>query len=363
MPNLSVMLKPVSSSCNLRCKYCFYHSLAECREQKNYGVMSKSTLETTIKKALQYLDGSRLYLSFHGGEPLLSGIDFFKSAVEYVHKYNEKNSEVILAVQTNGTLIDEEWCKFFKENGFLVGVSLDGTYFANSYRVDQKGESTFDRVVEAIDDLQYYEVDFNILTVVTKYVATHIKNIYEFFTSRGYKYLQFTPCLKPYNNKVYDEDMYMTSKEYGQFLIDLTTLYFDDYMHGNYVSVRQIDNFVRLAKKLPAYQCGMNGNCSYQFTIEADGTVFPCDYYCVDDYVLGKIQIDDFYNMQRGNVQSNFVLGSVEIEEKCKKCKYYALCKNGCKRERRDVDKCEAYTMYFDKMLKVLQFLGQGVEE
>ena len=360
---LSVMLKPVSSSCNLDCKYCFYHSLSSHREHENYGIMSESVLETTIKKALDYADGDRFYLSFHGGEPTLRGIDFFKKAVQFVNKYNTKNSEVILALQTNGTLIDDKWAKFLKGNNFIVGISLDGTYFANRYRVDRQGESTFDRVIEAIDTLQYYEVDFNILTVVTKYVATHIKDVYEFFTSRGYRYLQFTPCLRPFDNVVEDEDMYMTGEEYGNYLIELTQMYFNDYINHDYTSIRQIDNFVRLANHKPALQCGMNGNCSYQFTIEADGTVFPCDYYCVDKYILGKIQNDDFYNMARGNKQAEFVLSSREIEPKCKQCKYYTLCRNGCKRERRDVDKCVAYNMYFDKMLRHLQFLGQGIED
>ena len=362
MPPISLMLKPVSSSCNMKCKYCFYHSLAEYREQADYGNMSDKILELAIKKAFDYASGDRVYLAFHGGEPLLRGIEFYRKAIEYINKYNRKNSEFIVAFQTNGLPIDDEWCEFFKENHCLVGISLDGDRAANRYRVDNDGNETFDRVLDALDSLQYYEVDFNVLTVATKHVAKNIKAVYEFLTSRGYKYLQFTPCLKPFEKEATD-DIYMNGEEYGEYLIELTRLYFDDYINHNYVSVRQIDNFVRLVNKYPAFQCGMNGNCSYQFVIEADGTVFPCDFYCVDQYRLGNIGYDEFENMQKGKIQTDFVTSSTIVEEKCKMCKYYALCRNGCKRERPDIDKCTAYNKYFDAMMPYLKFLGNGIEK
>lgn len=363
MASISVMLKPVSSSCNMQCEYCFYHSLAQCRESFSYGKMNNCMLKVTLSKAFKYANGDRVYLSFHGGEPLLAGKSFFYKVEEYLSRYNTLNSEVVFTIQTNGLLIDDEWCEFFKRNNCLIGISLDGDKVGNSYRIDDKGNATFDRVLNSIDILQHHKIEFNILTVVTKSVAKNIRYIYDFFVSRNYKYLQFTPCLKPFNKKDINNDLYMSGEEYATFLIELTKLYFEDYIRGNYVSIRQLDNFVRLVGGEEAFQCGMNGNCSYQFTIEADGTVFPCDFYAVDSYKLGNINDMSFDQMKNSSVAKNFVNESIILPEKCKKCKYFALCKNGCKRERTDIDKCTAYTKYFDTMLPYLKILTQGIEK
>lgn len=360
---VSVMIKPVSGTCNLNCKYCFYNSLTKEREVENYGKMSFQTLENVIKKALIYASGDDLYLSFQGGEPLLAGLPFFYQVETFLKKYNVKNSNIIFAVQTNGTLINEEWCEFFKRNNCLVGVSLDGNEAANSYRVDKQGNASFHKVMDNISLLGHYGVDFNILTVITKYVATHIVEIYNFFKGQEFKYLQFTPCFKPYGNQKINEEIYMTGEEYGDFLIKLTRMYFNDYVHGHYISIRQLDNFVRLVAGKRAYQCGMNGACSLQFVIEANGTVYPCDFYALDEWELGNINDMSFLQLANSPIEKKFIKRSLNIDEKCKKCKYWALCKNGCMRERSDIDKCTAYIKYFDYMLPTLRDLVVGIGE
>jgi len=354
MPPISIMMKPSSSLCNLKCGYCFYHSLAEMRESYSYGFMKEETAEEVIKKAFDFTRGNRVYLSFQGGEPMLRGIDFFKSVSEYIGKYNIYGSEVSLALQTNGTLINDDWCKFFQENNYLIGVSLDGDRAANIYRVDKEGGDTFDKVSDNIDMLINYGVDFNILSVVTSRVAENIDNIYYYFRQQGYKHLQFIPCLAPLNTENREDDFYMNEKQYGDFLIRLFKLYYHDVLSGNYISVRQMDNLVRLAANLEAEQCGMNGHCSHQFIIEGDGGVFPCDFYCLDEYRLGNIYDTDFHNLSRHEKAIDFIKESLITDEKCKSCKYFKLCRGGCKREREYVPKCGAYKRFFDAVLPYL---------
>ena len=191
------MIKPASSNCNLRCKYCFYHDLASCREMPSHGMMTLTTLEDILKKAFEFADGSMVMISFQGGEPLLAGKDFFRGFAAMLPRLNTKRSAVHVGVQTNGTLIDEEWCDIFLKNRYLVGLSLDGDAVTNILRIDAKGEDTFDRVYSAAKMLQAKKVDFNILTVITKPVVDNISRVYSFFRKNKFKHLQFIPCLKP----------------------------------------------------------------------------------------------------------------------------------------------------------------------
>ena len=346
MPPISVMIKPASSSCNLRCRYCFYHDVSSLRHDPSRGRMSYELLENILRKMFDFSKGQLVSLSFQGGEPLLAGKDFFRKASELIKKYNVYNSPIQIGIQTNGTLIDEEWCEIFHDNRFLVGLSLDGDKIANSNRIDANGEEVFDRVLNAAKMLQDANVTFNILSVLTKGVANRIDEIYNFYKSNGLKNLQFIPCLKPLDGTV-TEDFYLTSKDYENFLTKGFYLYTQDYIKGNYISIRQFDNFVHLAHFKRAEQCGMNGHCTHQYVIEADGEVFPCDFYCLDEYSLGFIQNQNFEDLEKNPVAINFIKESCSVEEKCKSCNFYALCRGGCKREKLDVDKCVAYKRFF----------------
>lgn len=348
MPPISLMLKPSSSACNLRCEYCFYHSLSACRELPCRGFMTLDTLDDILNKAFKFTSGNDVMLAFQGGEPLLSGKDFFRGLFDIISKYNVQKSRVYLSVQTNGTLIDDEWCQLFKAHDVLVGLSLDGDKLANRLRVFNDGTPSFDKVIEASKLLQKHKVDFNILTVLTKQVAKRINDIYTFFTSQGFKHLQFIPCLKPLNpEEKFDTDYTLSADDYDYFLRNCFNLYLNDYKSGNFVSVRNFDNLVKLAHFQPAEQCGMNGHCTHQYVIEADGEVFPCDFYCIDKYSLGNIRDTDFLTLEHSAKAVEFIKESLVVEDKCKKCAYFQMCKNGCKRERTDVEKCEAYKKFF----------------
>ena len=157
--------------------------------------------------------------------------------------------------------------------------------------------------------------------------------------------MQTTPDYSPLYA---DGKQYTLSAEgYAHFLIEGFARYYADYRSGNYISVRQFDNFIRLARFEPAEQCGMNGYCTRQFVIEGDGEVYPCDFYCLDEYSLGNIYANGFEEMGRSPKALAFIKESLTLPEKCKHCDYFALCRNGCKRERYDIDKCNAYLRFF----------------
>ncbi len=353
MPPISIMIKPASGLCNLRCEYCFYHDVTENRSVPYFGIMSNDTADKLIKKAMHFADGCGISFAFQGGEPLIAGIDYFRNFVKNIRKNNVKNSPIYLSIQTNGTLITDEWARLFKEYGFLVGLSLDGDFDGNKFRVDKNNESTFQKVISAAELLRKYDVDFNILTVLTGYCADNIERIYGFFKEKEFRYLQFIPCLRPFGDKS-DSELYMTAEQYGNFLIKCFNLYLRDYINGQYTSVRYFDNLVNLYRGNSAEQCGMCGYCMHQFVAESNGNIYPCDFYCLDEWLLGNINDSDtdFNTMAHCERAIDFLKESLDMPKKCKSCNYYFLCRGGgCKRSRADRDYCEAYKKFFSKCL------------
>lgn len=355
MPSLSIMLKPASSACNMRCKYCFYHDISEKRMRFSYGMMSESTARNVIEEAFKLADGEPIYFVFQGGEPTLRGLGFFREFVSIASKLNKKNSPVYYSLQTNGTLIDEQWAEFFKENNFLIGLSLDGDQSDNLYRVDADGCNAFKQVTDTAELFKRYGVEFNILAVTTARTAKNIEAIYTWFKAQGFRYLQFIPCLRPIGDDS-ESDLYMTVEQYGDYLIKLFKLYAEDYEQGNYVSVRQMDNIVRMYLGGLAEQCGVSGHCSPQFVVEGDGSIFPCDFYCVDEWKLGNINSGTFEEMARSSKIIEFIKESYETKAECRRCEYFGLCRGGgCKRNRADMDYCAAYKKFFDACLPLFK--------
>lgn len=362
MPPISVMLKPASCRCNMQCKYCFYHSLTKARGIADLGIMDVSTAKKVVDSALNYAGEEDVYFTFQGGEPLLAGKEFFRQFVEYVNVSNTSNAKVHYALQTNATLIDNEWAELFRRNGFLIGISLDGDEVGNKFRVDYNGNSVFNKVVKSARLLQDVGVDFNVVSVVTSHTAKHIDSIYDYFKSQGFGYLQFIPCLRPFDEE--DESgLYMDDEQFAEYLAKLFELYLQDYKMGKYVSVRHLDNMVSLYLGGGAEQCGMIGRCSRQFVVEANGNVYPCDFYCLDEWLLGNINDSDFSSMSRLPKAIDFLRNSLDIPDKCKSCKYYAICRGGgCKRSRISADYCRAYKDFFDKYIKDFEVFAKEVK-
>lgn len=360
MPPLSIMVKPASSLCNYSCEYCFYKDVSAHREQLSFGKMKNETAAMLIEKALDFADGCQVSFVFQGGEPTLAGLNFFEFFVKTVKEKNKKKSKVFYSLQTNGSTADESWARFYKENKFLIGLSLDGDFDGSKFRKNAEGKNSFYEVLFAAELFKKYGVEFNILTVLTGYCANNCERIYRFFKSNGFKYLQFIPCLRPFGSNEKSE-LYMTSEQYASFLIKIFTLYVKDYKRGKYTSVRQFDNMVRLYLGQPAEQCGMHGFCSHQFVCESGGEIYPCDFYCTDEFLLGNILKDDFKAMAFSKTATDFIKESLVIPEKCKTCRLYPLCRaGGCKRTRQSEDYCEAYKKFYSACLPMFETFANG---
>lgn len=355
MPPLSLMIKPASSLCNLSCEYCFYRDVSEHREHLGFGVMKKDTARVLIEKALRYANGNSVAFAFQGGEPTLAGLEYFSFFVKTVNELNLKKSPVFYSMQTNGTVIDEKWAEFLKENKFLVGLSLDGDFEANKFRKRPNGENSFYTIIDTARLLEKHGVDFNILTVLTGYCTENIERIYSYFRFQKFGYLQFIPCLRPFGSAEKSE-LYMTADQYAEFLIKLFNLYVKDYVKHQYVSIRQFDNWVRLYLGQPTEQCGIMGHCSHQFVSEANGNIYPCDFYCTDEYLLGNILESDFLQMERSKTAVDFIKESLVIPQRCKECNLYPICRGGgCKRTQLSEDYCSAYKKFFTACLPLFR--------
>lgn len=344
---LSIMVKPASSACNLRCEYCFYTAVAKKREVFDKGMLSLETSEKMISSAFE-CSKDFVGFVFQGGEPLIRGIDFYREFVSLVKKYNTSGAEVSFAVQTNGTLLNDEWCEFFRENNFLVGVSLDGNEEQNKYRVYPDGSASFGDIMGGIELLKKHNVQFNVLSVLTKNLANTFRDSYKFFKSMGLSYLQYIPCLRDFDS---DDDVYvMNNEDYLNYLNSAFRMYYNARLRGTPFSIRQFDNYVLLAHGSCPEQCGMKGGCSEQFVVEGDGSVYPCDFYCNDEQCLGNINDTSFAEMRKSKKALDFISSSFEKKDECIKCKYYYLCRGGgCKRNNASFNYCETYKKFFSQ--------------
>lgn len=338
--------------CNMNCSYCFYRDETEKRKNAFCGLLSEETAETIVKKASSEAEESCFFM-FQGGEPTLAGIEFYKYFVSLEKKYSKPGLRFFNAIQTNGYAINEEWARFFAENSFLTGISVDGPADVhNMNRKSREGDGTFNKVMHTVDLFDKYKVDYNVLCVITSVNIKKAEKIYNFYSKRNLGYLQFIPCLEPLGEDK-TTDMYAPDeKEYGDFLVKIFRLWFADLKKGKYVSIRHIDNFLRMFRGLPPESCNMNGRCSVQFVTEADGTVYPCDFYCIDGYELGNIKEKSFSELAKSDNAVRFINESLPLPEECRQCRFYPFCRNGCRRDRAENGKtlyCGAYRRFFEE--------------
>ncbi len=369
MPPINLLIKPASSGCNLACRYCFYYDVSENRGIKSYGKMSVDTLEILVKKALEYAEGSATF-AFQGGEPTLIGLPFYEKLVSFQNKYAKKNVTINNAIQTNGTLIDEEWAKFFKKNNFLVGLSMDGHQEINDYfRMRRNGEGVHQQLMETAALFDRYEVDYNILTVVTKQVAQNIQEIYDFNIKHNFRYMQFIPCLDDIHEERGAKTYSLTPQDYEIFLKDLFDKWYEDIKKGDFVYIRYFENLMQLMLGYYPEACGMMGSCTYQNVVEADGGVYPCDFYVMDEYLLGNLVTDEFADIQKKRSEIKFIEQSHDKPAACMKCKWYKLCHGGCRRDRDTFENgkmnknyfCTAYKGFFKYAYPRLQEIAEGI--
>ena len=355
-----VLIKPVSSDCNMRCGYCFYCEEAGRRLTSSYGKMTQETMELAVVQALQSVDSC--VFGFQGGEPTLAGKEFYRQFAEIVRREKRPDQKVFFTLQTNGLLLDEEWADFLKKEGYLVGISIDGTKELHDYvRKDAVGKGTYTRILRNAQLLRKKGVPVNILCVLTKQNARRVRSIYQNLKKEGFFYHQYIPYLEPEGGEPLDK------KTYGRALCDLFDLWYEDRKKGTPVYVREFDNWLTVLLGGHPEACTMYGKCTMQNVIEANGNVYPCDFYALDEYCMGnihEISLEEMEKTAQNPSASVFFADAQRRDDRCASCRWYPLCRGGCRRYCDITEKaarnrfCEAYQEFFTYAIGRLEELA-----
>lgn len=349
--NVSLLIKPVSGACNLQCEYCFYRDVLSKKRLHIENTMSAELLERLIEQAVCNTDDC-VQLAFQGGEPMLAGLDFYKNAVDIIDRYSRPGIRIEKSIQTNGTLITQEWARFFSNNNFLVGVSIDGIErIHDEFRAKYSTAGNFHQVVLGIKILQENNVPFNTLSVVTAQMSRNAHSVYETLKSIGVKYMQFIPCIEPFDSNE-PHRFSLSSDGYATFLLELFDCWYSDYMNGQYISIRTFDDFVHLLSGKCPGACASSGKCGQYMVIEADGSAYPCDFFATDEYCIGRFGEQTLAELCENLLNSNFIKCPVTDPE-CYKCLFHSACRGGCRRDYTLVGGhlknryCDAYKKFF----------------
>lgn len=367
MPPLTLMIKPASSLCNMRCTYCFYHDVTEHREVASYGIMQEDTLEALVRRAFIFAD-EQVSFAFQGGEPTVAGKDFFRKLLALEAKYNTRRIRVYNSIQTNGYALDQEWAQLFADAHFLVGVSLDGTKaIHDACRVDAAGQPTFDRILHNIHLLEQAHVEYNVLCVVNQIIAKQPEAVIK--SLQKHRYLQFIPCLDGLDGK--KTEWSLDPVTYGEFLIKTFDLYEKAYYSGHPFSIRNFDNWISMLLGYPPENCAMSGRCGNYFLIESDGSAYPCDFYVLDEWKLGNVKDASFARLDKSPLAKSFREASLTLPDECPACPYLALCRGGCKRDREPIIDgrpssnrlCAGHKLFFSARLERMMQLAKAVRK
>ena len=373
----NLMIKPIGSLCNLGCHYCYYLDKAEIYG----GKQPRMTLEMLEKLTREYIaanDVPEVTFNWHGGEPLLMGLDFYRTAVDFQQKYAD-GKKIHNTIQTNATLINREWAEFFRRNDFLVGVSLDGPAdIHNKYRKDKGGQPSFDKVMAGLNILRQIGVEFNTMSTINKSSEGRGLEVYQFLKSIGSRYMQFMPVVEHIKSKLIVDPREpdariapwsVSSQGFGKFMCDI----FDYWVRhdvGQY--------FVNLFDATLAGYCGAQpGTCAYAATcggntvIEHNGDVYPCDHFVYSKYLIGNIADRSLREMAMSEEQYRFGLEKRNnLPAKCFSCRYGNICHGECPKHRFSRTEngdtglsalCGGYKMFYEHtepyMLKMRELL------
>ena len=335
MKHISVMIKPASSLCNLRCRYCFYADVSSSRSIRSFGIMERKTATKIIENIFCLEAGDEVSLAFQGGEPTMAGLDFFRFFVSEVERVRGK-VQVCYSLQTNGTMLDENWCAFFRKHRFLIGLSLDSMQaLHNQNRVDTTGKGTYARAMAAKALLEKYGVEYNILTVLTNALARHPQQVWNWLDRENIRYVQFIPCLGELDGG--EPRFSLTPERFASFYTQLYRLWSADFEKGQYRSVKLFDDLINLLIDGSRNACGLTGQCLPQIVVEADGSVYPCDFYALDECRVGNLAEESLSAIYTKTMMSEFRSRPMSMLNLCERCSYLQLCGGGCPRMRREV--------------------------
>lgn len=339
LPGFHLLAKPTGSACNLGCKYCFFLSKKKLYPGSSFR-MSEDVLETYIRQYLESQKISQAVVAWQGGEPTLMGLDFFRRSIRHIQKYQRPGMVVQNTMQTNGILLDDEWCKFFRQNNFLIGLSLDGPKdMHDAFRVDKAGNPTFDRVMRAAKLLRKHKVEFNILTTLHAANADHPIEVYGFLRDEvGAKFIQFIPIVERDNETGFQEGDKVTDRsvkplQFGQFLISI----FDEWVKRDVgkVFVQLFDVALAAWVGEPSGICAFSPTCGTSLAMEHNGDLYSCDHYVEPKYLLGNIKEKHMALVAASRKQREFGQAKLEaLPDYCRKCEVLFACHGECPKNR-----------------------------
>jgi len=334
-PAFHLLAKPRGAICNLDCKYCFYLSKEQLYEGSTFR-MTDETLETYIRQLIESHNVPEVTVAWQGGEPTLMGLDFFRQSIVYENEYARPGMHIQNTIQTNGTLINDEWAAFFKENNFLVGLSIDGPReMHDHYRVDRQGAPTFDKVMRGLHFLQKYGVEWNALTTIHHANADHPVEVYRFLRDDcKAKFIQLIPIverLTPQSSMVTDRSV--TAEQYGKFLVGV----FEEWVRHDVAEVYVQMFDVALANWFgePSGLCVHSETCGGALAIEHNGDLYSCDHYVTPEYKLGNIQQRHMIELVGSDQQLKFGRDKLDkLPKYCRECEVRFACHGGCPKDR-----------------------------
>lgn len=349
-----LMAKPAGPHCNMACEYCFYTEKNALFSGGESWRMPDDVLDAYIRQVAEALPGPEVQYAFQGGEPTLAGLDFFRRVVELAEKY-AAGRRISYALQTNGLLIDDEWCAFLADNNFLVGVSIDGPkWIHDRYRKDRKGATQFDAVLKAVECMKKHGVEFNTLTVVNKLNARHGPEVYRFLKSLGVKHMQFIPLVErradpaavelglvlaapPDREGASSSTSVMPwtvrSEDYGEFLCRI----FDEWVRNDVGSIFVQTFEVALGgwMGLGSGMCVYSERCGRALILEHNGDVYACDHYVYPAYLRGNILKKHLREMVDSDEQIQFGNDKADLLPRyCRECKWLFACRGACPKHR-----------------------------
>ncbi len=345
----NIMAKPIGSACNLDCHYCYYLEKDKIYGRPAHSRMSEAMLEKFISEYIASQNVPVIQFVWHGGEPTMLGIEYYRKIPDLQSKYS-RGRTIENVLQTNGTLLDDEWCRFFRANHFLIGISIDGPeHVHNRYRLNRAGKPSFDKVMHGLELLVKHQVEFNTLSVVNDYNAKYPLETYRFLKSTGSKYMQFTPIVERVAENVPEDLLQLLSGsdqatgkltpwsvdalDYGKFLCDI----FDDWvLHdvGSYF-VPTFDSILANWVGSMTSICVHAETCGHAGAIEHNGDVYACDHYVFPEYKLGNIYTDSLVSMMYSPRQIKFGQDKRNaLPQYCRECEYLFACNGECPKNR-----------------------------
>jgi uncharacterized protein len=334
-PAFHVMAKPTGAICNLDCEYCFFLSKEMLYPGSRFR-MAADLQESYVRQVLEsQAQAPEVVVSWQGGEPTLMGLDFFRRSVELERRYARPGQRVLNTLQTNGTLLDDEWGEFLKENDFLVGISIDGPRaMHDAYRVDKGGKPTFDRVLRGLDVLTRHEVDWNVLTTVNAANGDHGAEVYRFLRDDlGARYLQLIPVVERDGPDALVTHRTVGPEQYGRFMVEV----FEEWVRRDIgaVYVQPFDSALARWYGEAGGLCVHEETCGQQLVLEHNGDVYSCDHYVEPEHLLGNLQDRPLIELVVLPQQQRFGQDKRDtLTRYCRDCDVRQACNGGCPKDR-----------------------------